>query len=70
VLEAGTEGPGAERPGPRSRPFAETGSVFTEDTVRGFGSALRRISLIAEADPELGAALERLGGGRLLETPG
>ena len=52
-----------------SRPFAEADSVFTEATVRGFGSALRRISLIAEADPELGAVLERMGGGRLLESP-
>jgi HD superfamily phosphohydrolase len=66
---AGENGPGRERPGDRSRPFAESDSVFTEATVRGFGSALRRISLIAEADPELGAALERLGGGRLLESP-
>jgi len=67
-------GPRSERPGDlssrssRVRPFAEAESVFTEATVRGFGSALRRVSLIAEADPELAAALERLGGGRLLET--
>jgi HD superfamily phosphohydrolase len=61
------ERPGPKRPGPRSRPFAETDSVFSEATVRGFGRALRRVCLIAEADPELGAALERLGGIRLLE---
>jgi HD superfamily phosphohydrolase len=69
VLETGEpgDGPAARRPGPRSRPFAEADSVFTEATVRGFGRALRRISLIAEADPELGAALERMGGVRLLE---
>jgi HD superfamily phosphohydrolase len=59
VLEAGEAG--------NSRPFAESDSVFTEATVRGFGRALRRVALIAEADPELGAALERLGGIRLLE---
>jgi HD superfamily phosphohydrolase len=51
-----------------SRPFAEADGVFTEGTVRGFGRSLRRISLIAEADPQLAAALERLGGGRLLES--
>ena len=45
-----------------SRPFAEAGSVFTEGAVRGFARSLRRVSLIAEADPELAAALERLGG--------
>jgi HD superfamily phosphohydrolase len=70
VLEPGEgrgEGPGSETPGARSRPFAQAESVFTEATVRGFGSALRRISLIAEADPELATALERLGGVRLLE---
>ncbi len=49
-----------------SRPFAETDSVFTEATVRGFGRSLRRVSLFAEADAELIAALERLGGSRLL----
>jgi hypothetical protein len=69
--EPGSEGP--ERPSSRIRPFAEAESVFTEATVRGFGSALRRISLIAEADPELVSALERLSRGRalesLLETP-
>ena len=56
VLEAGV-----------SRPFAEAGSVFTEGAVRGFARSLRGVSLIAEADPELAAALERLGGLRLLE---
>ena len=50
-----------------NRPFTETDSVFSEATVRGFGRALRRVCLIAEADPELGAVLERLGGIRLLE---
>jgi hypothetical protein len=70
VLESGEgrgDGPELERPGARSRPFAESDSVFTEATVAGFGRALRRASLIAEADPELGAALERMGGVRLLE---
>jgi HD superfamily phosphohydrolase len=65
VLETGSD-PGLQQPGPRSRPFVEADSVFTEATVRGFERSLRRVSLIAEADPELGAALERLGGSRLL----
>jgi HD superfamily phosphohydrolase len=51
-----------------SRPFADADSVFTEATVRGFGRSLRRASLIAEADAELAAALERLGGSRLLRA--
>jgi HD superfamily phosphohydrolase len=62
VLEAGEPGEEGD-----SRPFAESDSVFTEATVRGFGRSLRRVSLIAEADPPLAAALERLGGIRLLE---
>ena len=51
-----------------SRPFADSDSVFTESTVQGFGRSLRRVSLIAEADEELTAAIVRLGGARLLES--
>jgi len=50
-----------------SRPFAEAASVFTAETVRGCGRSLRRVALIAAADPPLAAALERMGGARLLE---
>jgi HD superfamily phosphohydrolase len=52
-----------------SRPFVDSDSVFTQSTVQGFGRSLRRAALIAEADEELSAALLRLGGGRLLESP-
>jgi hypothetical protein len=52
-----------------SRPFAEADGVFSAETVRGFARSLRRAALIAEADPELQAVLDKMGGGRLLEAP-
>ena len=42
-------------------------SVFTPRIVGGFGGALRRISLIAEVDPELQGALARMGPQAMLE---
>jgi len=49
-----------------SRPFASSESVFSEGAVREIARSLRRVSLIAEADPGLAAALNRLDPERLL----
>jgi HD superfamily phosphohydrolase len=49
-----------------SRPFADSDSVFSGGIVQGFARSLRRVSLIAEADPPLVAALSGLGPQRLL----
>jgi HD superfamily phosphohydrolase len=49
-----------------SRPFAASESVFSEGTIQEIARSLRRVSLIAETDPGLAAALARLGPERLL----
>jgi len=48
--------------------FAESKSVFTPEVVSGFAATLRQISLIAVRDPEVLAALEKMGPPRLLES--
>jgi HD superfamily phosphohydrolase len=44
-----------------SRPFSSSDSVFSAGVVQGFARSLRRVTLIAEADPRLAAALNGLG---------
>jgi HD superfamily phosphohydrolase len=51
----------------RTAAYHESPSVFTPRIVGGFGGALRRISLIAEVDPELQGALARMGPQAMLE---
>ena len=53
-----------------SRPFAESESIFSEGAVQEIARSLRRVSLIAEADPGLAAALAGLGPRRLLGLSG
>jgi HD superfamily phosphohydrolase len=49
-----------------SRPFAASQSIFSEGAVREIARSLRRVSLIAEAESGLAAALTGLGPRRLL----
>ena len=53
-------------PGPGGG-YPESATVFSPQMVRGFGGSLRRISLIADVDPELQEGLGRIGPARILE---
>jgi HD superfamily phosphohydrolase len=48
-------------------PYRRSDTVFSRQTVSAFRRSLRKISLIADEEQELGAVLERMGGSRLLE---
>jgi hypothetical protein len=49
-----------------SRPFADSESIFSAGAVGEIARSLRRVSLIADAEPGLAAALAGLGPRRLL----